>query len=455
MPATSSAIEQLEFELLGSLITPTDTEWDTARAAWNLTVNQQPTAVVFVADAQDVRTVIRYAASTGQRVSAQSTGHLASALGDLTDTVLIRTGHLNTVIVDKDAHIVKVGSGVVWGEVTEALEGSGLTALAGSSPDVGVVGYTLGGGYSWLARSHGLAASSVTAIEIVLASGELVRANAESHADLFWALRGGGGAFGIVTAIEFRVYEVADVYAGMVLFPIERSREIMTAWSRWTQDVSENVTSCVRLLRFPPLPELPEAMRGQSFVGIDGAIDASNSDASSLLDVFRALHPLIDTFARVPTSHLATLHMDPPTPVPVVGDGINIAELGPDAIDALLASAGASSGSPLLVLDIRHLGGAAGRPDPRGGSVDSLSGKYLVYAAGIAPTADSAPVVANAVASVRSALAPWSSEYDYSNFREAADAPERFWKPSTLARLRAIKTAVDPDSLITAAHRLH
>src|SRR3954466_15034445 len=142
-------------------------------------------------------------------------------MGSLAHTVLVKTERMRGVTIDPVARSARVEAGVLWAEVSEAAAEHGLAALAGSSPDVGVVGYSLGGGISWLARKHGLAANSVTAIELVNAEGELVRADAHHEPDLFWALRGGGGNFGVVTAIELELYPVAEVYAGMLAFPWE------------------------------------------------------------------------------------------------------------------------------------------------------------------------------------------------------------------------------------------
>jgi hypothetical protein len=452
--STIMNLEELEFALSGTIVLPNEPGWDTARAAWNLTVNQMPVAVVFPSGAADIRSVVEFAAEAGFRVTAQATGHLASVLGDLSDTVLIRTTQLQEVSIDGDALLVRVGAGVTWGTVNTALTDSGLAALAGSSHDVGVVGYTLGGGSSWLSRSRGLASSSVTAIELVLANGEVVRATEDSHADLFWAVRGGGGNFGIVTALEFRVFRIADVYAGMMLYPVDRAREILSEYAAWTADLDDRATTCVRILRYPPLPELPEFIRGQSFVGLDGAIDAPDVDAVAMLDRFRSLGPAIDTFARVPTTSLTDIHMDPAFAVPAIGDGLAISTLDAEVIDALLASAGGDPTSPLLVVDIRHLGGALGKADPHGGAVDHLNGTHLVYAGGIAPFPAAVAAVTGAVNSVREALLPWASGQTYSNFREVRELPEHLWDPATLERLRAVKLTRDPGNLIRAAHEL-
>ena len=177
----------------------------------------------------------------------------------------------------------------------------GLAALAGTSPNVGVVGYTLGGGMGWLARRYGLAANSVTAVEVVTLDGRLVRADADHEADIFWAVRGGGGSVGVVTALEMTLYPVSELYAGALFFPIERSSEVLHAWRRWTDTVPEEVTSLGRLLRLPPVDELPEPIRGREFVIVEAAYFG---DATAGADLVRPLVSSVPSLTRSRRSRL-------------------------------------------------------------------------------------------------------------------------------------------------------
>src|SRR6476661_717268 len=235
-----------------SLVLPHEPGWNEARLAWNLAVDQQPAAVALPESAEDVAAVVRWARSRGLRVAPQGTGHNAAAMGSLAHTVLVKTERMRGVEIDAERRIARVEAGVVWEEVTHAAAEHGLAALAGSSPDVGVVGYTLGGGLSWLGRRYGLASSNVLAVEIVTADGSIRRIDAESDPDLFWAVRGGGGSFGAVTAIEFALFPVAEVYAGVMLWPIERASEILHAWREWTAEMPDEMTTVGRLLQLPP-----------------------------------------------------------------------------------------------------------------------------------------------------------------------------------------------------------
>ncbi len=261
-----------------SFITPDDARFDEARLAFNLALDQRPAAVALAESVDDVVDAVRYARENGLRVAPQATGHNAGAYATLENTVLVKTTAMVGVEVDVEARRARALAGTRWTDVSAALEGTGLVALHGSSPDVGVVGYSLGGGIGWLARKHGLQTNSVTAIELVTAKGELVRADAQNHADLFWALRGGGGNFGVVTAIEFSLYPVDEVYAGRLIFPWERSAEVQNTWNDLLPTFPDEITSIGRILQLPPLPEIPEALRGAQIVVIEAAYLGSEED---------------------------------------------------------------------------------------------------------------------------------------------------------------------------------
>ena len=434
--------------------TPSDPDWDIVRQAWNLTNDQRPDVVVVPANAADVSTAMLFARDNALRIVPQGTGHLASPLGDLAGSVLLNTSALRSVDVDPESETVRVGAGVVWGEVTAELGQFGLTALAGSSPDVGVAGYILGGGYSWLARSHGLACSTVTALYVVTADGQLRHVTSDDDPDLFWALRGGGGNTAIVTSISFRVFPIAAVYAGMCCSrwlaptrcsaPTRSGRAICPTRPR-------RVCACCGCLRCPNSPTSCAVSRSRRSTG---PINASDDEATALLEPLRALGPAIDTFARIPTAQLGMMHMDPPAPVPAVGDGMILDDLTSDAIDAVLSVAGPAADTHLLTVDLRHLGGAAGTPAPNGGAIDHLPGRFLVYAVGMTPDADSVVAMQRDVDGIRDALAPWADALDYSNFREVKTDASRFYSAETLERLRAVKNRYDPDRVIRTSHEL-
>jgi FAD/FMN-containing dehydrogenase len=433
-----------------TLIVPGDPGWDEARRAWNLAVDQHPAGVARPASAQDVAEVIGFARRHGLRIAAQGTGHNAAPLGSLADTILIKTAAMRRVTIDPAARIARAEAGVVWLEVAEAAAGHGLAGLAGSSPDVGVVGYTLGGGMSWLGRAYGLSANNVEAIEVVTADGRLVRADACTETDLFWALRGGGGSFGVVTAIELRLFPITEVYAGLLWWPADAAAEVLQAWRQLTQgDLPEEFTTSARLINVPPVPEMPAALRGKSFVVIDAIHLGTPTEADALLASLRALNPVTDTIQMIPARALSHLHMDPEQPTAGVGDGLLLATLPAEAIDTLIR---AGTGPRLTVVELRHLGGEMKRVRPTNGALAAVDADYALFAVGPAPFPRAAEAVAWSVAAVQTAMRPWAARQMYLNLTETHRDPATFWAPRAYDRLRRIKAAVDPGDLIRSNH---
>ncbi|MBV9810709.1 MAG: FAD-dependent oxidoreductase [Solirubrobacterales bacterium] len=439
--------------LTAELVRPGDAGYDTARAAWNLAIDQRPAAVAYPETSNDVAAAIAHARQNGLRVAAQGTGHNAGPLGSLADTLLVRTDRMPGVHIDPARRIARVRAGTLWAEVVEAAATHGLAALAGSSPDVGVVGYTLGGGLSWLGRRYGLAANHVEAVELVTADGEHRRVDHKDEPDLFWALRGGGGDFGVVTAIELRLLPITQAYAGILWYPIQRGSEVLHAWRELTRSQPpEELTTVGRFLQLPSISEIPEPVRGKSFVVVEAYHVGDRAQADELLAPLRALGPVNDTVQTVPMPALSHIHMDPEFPVAGFGDGMTLGHLSVEAIDALVAVAGPEAAFPLLSVEVRHLGGELGRARPRNGALASLEGEYILYAVGATPVPELEAPVSSQVQAVIAAMIPWRARRSYLNFAETQRDPGTFWDALAHDRLKAIKAAVDPDGVIRSNH---
>jgi FAD/FMN-containing dehydrogenase len=432
----------------GLLIVPGDDAYDEVRPGWNLLPDLRPAAVALPTDADEVATLVRYAAERGLRVIAQATGHNASPLGDLSDVILIRTGLMRGVEIDADNRVARAEAGALWMDVVGPAAAHGLAALHGSAPDVGVVGYTLGGGVSWYSRRYGLASSRVLAIEAVTADGEQVRADREHHADLFWALRGGGGAFAIVTAIEFELFSVGDIQAGGLWFPVERASEVFNAWREWVADLPEHVGTSARILNLPPLPEIPESIRGKSFALVLVSVLGDEAEAARLLEPLRALGPAMDMVVPTAPEQLVELAMDPPNPMPGVAAHVAFDELTPEAVDAIVETVSASR--TIAAAYVTLGGGASARPVP-GGALTAMEAPFLFFCAGLALPEISDAAMAE-MAAVEAALAPYASTSLCMNFTERTTDPVRFFGPEAAERLRAIKREVDPAGRIVSAH---
>lgn len=448
-------VAALAASIAGAVVTPGAPDWESARLAWNLAVNQQPAAVALPESPEDIVAIVDFARQNGLRVAPQGTGHNAAPLENLLeDTILVKTERMRGVVVDPAARVARVEAGALWMDVTGAAAEYGLAALAGSSPDVGVVGYTLGGGISFLSRKYGLAANNVAAIELVTAGGEHLRADRNHHPDLFWALRGGGGSFGIVTALELELKPISKVYAGVMFWPQSRAREVLQTWGIWTQqNLPEEVMSVGRVVNVPPLPDIPAPLRGRSFVLVEIVYLGGGSEGAELIEPLRALRPEIDTITTIPVQELSHLHMDPPGPVPGSGDGMLLKQLSAGLIDDFVDSAAGEAGSALVSAEIRHIGGAVARPAPEHGALAAIEAPYVMFAVGMAPTAEVTAVVKAQVDGVKLALSPWRANHDYLNFAERSlNTRTLYPNEITYRRLQAVKATWDPQDIVQSNH---
>jgi len=450
-PAARHA-ERLHAAISGEVLAPGQTGYDQARQAWNLAVDQRPAIVVVAESADDVARAVQYAGPHGLRIAAQGTGHDAGALEPLDDAMLLRTSRMRGVRIDPAAGTARAEAGALWQDVTVPAAEHGLAALAGTSPTVGVAGYTLGGGLGWLARRYGLAANSVIAAEIVTPDGRCVRADADSEPDLLWAVRGGGGSVGVLTALEMRLYPVGELYAGDLFFPIQRAPEVLDAWRAWTDAVPDEVTSIGRIMRFPALPDVPEPMRGRAFAMVEAAYLGDAGAGAELTEPLRRLGPELDTFATIPAPALGQLHMDPPDPVPNEGDGALLTGFPPAAIDALNAVAGPDADTQLTSVEVRHLGGELARPAPGEAGQPTVEASHLMWAVSATPSPEVAAAVRRDARAVKAALADWHASYDYYNAVEVQAPASAVLPAASFKRLQKIKGRYDPDQMIISSH---
>jgi len=439
--------------IAGRVATPSDADWDEARVAWNLTADQRPEAVAFVASADDVVKVVGFAGAHDLRVAGQGTGHGAVALEPLDGTILIKTERMRGIEIDPDARTARVEAGALVLELSEAAQAHGLSSMPGSAPDVGVIGYTLGGGLSWLGRRYGFACNRVRGIELITADGEPRTVDAENDPDLFWALRGGGGGYAIVTALHLDLIPIGDIYAGALLFPAEVGAEAVRAYRDWAAGLSDEVTSVVRFLRPPPVPDVPEQLRNVPLLTIDAAcIGDQAAGEATIAPLLEIGEPIMNTFGQIPSEGLCRIHMDPEQPVPGMGHHQVIRELPDEAIDAFTELAGPESGSPLLLTELRHLGGALGRPDPSGGALSHIDADFAMFGVGLPMTPELGQAIEDRLNRFDDAMGPWAAEGGYFNFAERPCDADAILAPEVCARLADVKRRYDPDSMIVANH---
>ncbi len=442
-----------ELDIAGRIATPDDSDWDQARAAWNLAADQHPSAVALVEGAADVQEVMRFAAGNDLRVTAQGSGHGALSLRIPEGTILVKTERMRGIEVDPGARTARVEAGVLSLELVEAAAAHGLCSLPGSSPDVCVTGFTLGGGLSWLGRRYGFACNRLRAVELVTADGEARTVDAENDPDLFWALRGGGGGYGVVTALHVDLVEMADVYAGALLFPAEVGAEGVRAYRDWAAGVSEDVTSIIRFLRPPEIPDVPEFLRGKELLVIDAACIGDQAAGEAAIAPLREIgEPALDTLGQIPTPGICKIHMDPEQPVPGFGHHRVLRELSDEAIEAWVAAVGPGSGTPLLLSELRQLGGALGRPDPDGGALTHLDAGWVMYGVGMVMGPEMAEAVGAGLDRMHEAMEPWAADGGYFNFADRPCDTDAILPADVCTRLAGVKRQWDPDGRVIGNH---
>jgi FAD/FMN-containing dehydrogenase len=433
------------------LVLPDSVHYETARRAWNLHADQRPAAVCVATCVEHVQGAVRYARAHGLRVATQTTGHLAQTLPDLGDTLLLRLElHDGEVAVDPIARTARIRAGARWGDVVEAVAPHGLAVMHGSSPSVGVIGYLLGGGLSFYGRAHGLAVNHIRAFEVVTPDGTRRRIDHGNGADLFYALRGGGGNFAIVTAVELGLLPYAEVTGGALFFPARDAFAVLRAWRDWTHTAPDTITTTFRVLCLPPLSEVPEPLRAVPTVCVDG-VSLAPADAVGLERRLRYVSaPILGGFGPMPSAAVARLHGDPEDPVPAIGDAILLEKLDDLAIEMFVRVAG--PGSPLLAAELRHLGGALSAPPAGAGARGHLEGNYLMFGVGIPGAPSNAQELEAHLDRYLGALAPWATGTRFTSFAERRSSLETCVPPSAFERLARIRQAVDPDRILVASH---
>ena len=405
--------------------------------------------MVLPASAVDVDATVAFAASNGLRIAFNAGGHNAGPIDWSHDTLLLKTERMRGIEIDPAARRARIEAGVLAGPLARAAAEHGLAYLAGTSADVGVVGYALGGGISWLVRAHGLACNTIAAAEVVTADGRRIRVDRDTEPELFWALRGGGGNVAAVVALELELFPITSIFAGALFWPIDRAAEILSAWRHWIDGVPDTCESLGRMLQLPDAPFLPEHLRGRSFVLVEAVILGDAGAAAELVRPLRDLEPEFDTMATMPVADLSLVNMDPETPVPYAGDGALLTDLPVAAIHPLID---AFVGSELLHVEVRHLGGAAAVGSPDHGVLDAIDQPFVAFTFGLAFEAEHVGAVDAAARRVLRALGPWDSGRRYLNFADVPTDPRSIYPVATFDRLRAVKAAYDPTGMFLANH---
>lgn len=440
----------LQSRVRGQVITPESALYDEARLAFNRLVNQHPALILIAANAGDVAEGVRFARGQRLGVAIQSTGHGVILPAD--DAVMIITSQLRDLLVDANSRTAYVGAGLKWGEVLAETQKYGLAPLLGSSPGVGVVGYTLGGGLGWLGRKYGLSCDSVHTFEVVSADGRLLTASAIENPDLFWSLRGGGGGFGIVTGMVIQLHPVETVYGGNLFYPGEMAREVMQRYREWIRTAPDALTTSVVLMNYPPFPQVPEPLRGKSFVMVRGCYAGPAEEGEAQLKFWRDWKtPVIDDFKAMPFTQVAKISSDPVNPAPSKATGAWLRSLSDSAIDALIRASRPQDGPPMLaVVEVRHAGGAIGRVPASESAYSLRDSELLLFSVGMAATPEAGARIDALTGRMKQELAAELTGGVYMNFVGGMEARERTrdgYSEEAFQRLQASKAKYDPENV--------
>jgi len=379
-----------------------------------------------------------------------STGHSAGSVDPVDGAALIRVLIDEPVQVDPQARTARIPAGTPWSDVLEAITPHRLGAPHGSSSHVGAVGYLLRGGLSFYGRGRGVAVNSVQSLEIVAANAELRTVDASSDPELFWALRGGGGGFGIVTAVTIRLFPLERVVTGMVAFEADRAKELARAWVRWAQDAPDEITTSFRVVRMPGLPGMPADLRGRPLVVVDGAAHALAADGTrpedavaTMLDTLGAIAtPVFDSWRTTTPHEVPYTHVDPPIGVTHDFDHQMLVELGDAGADAFVAAA---LETEFATAELRQLGGALGRRPADGGALAHYPGAFSSFA--VALSGKDPEGARRRLDGIRAALSPWDTGRVVPTFAPDRSRPQRPLDADTARRAHEVRRRIDPTGL--------
>jgi FAD binding domain-containing protein len=433
---------ELDALTTGTVAVRGDEEYDALVSPWNLAIPVRPAAVLAAQTAQDVVEAVRFAARHGMRVTPQATGH--GPMVELVQDLLVTTKGLDECVVHPEGW-ARVGAGVKWLRVVEAAAPYGLAPLSGSITDVGVIGYTTGGGLGPMARTYGLAIDRVRAIEVVTGDGVLRRATPTEHPDLFFGLRGGKGMLGIVTAVEFDLVHQPTFYGGSLWFEGEHAAAVIERWLHWSEDLPELGTTSIALFQLPSMPGVPPELADRMTLSVRYVWTGDAGEGERRFAAIRESAPiLLDDVALKPYTAIDSVHTDPLDPVPAYEAATVLTDFPGQAVDALLTMTGPGSGSPQVLVEVRQMGGATGREGEHQSAFCARGAAYALLTVGIAGT----PGVESHAAGVLEALAPWTGGHRMPNFTfEPADYLDAYDEP-TLARLRRAIRTYDPQGVM-------
>ena len=446
-----ATVGELQASLRGDVVRPGDAAYDDARALWNGSHDKRPALIIRCAGTADVVKAVEFVCSQDLPVAVRGGGHSIAGFSSIDDGVVIDLSAMRSVTVDPVHRRAVAQGGATWLDVDHETQAFGLAVPGGLVSNTGIGGFTLGGGIGWLLRRHGLTCDNLVSADVVTADGRLVHASADDNPDLFWAMRGGGGNFGVVTSFEYELHPVGPtVLAGLLFFPGESAREVVTGWRDLTKSMPEELTSLVNLTAAPPVPFLPESVHGK-LIAVVGAMYSGPLDgAEHAVASLRTLaEPIFDHMGAVPYVAMQQA-LDP-----LWGAGAHnyftsalLDDLSDAAIDEALARWRAKP-TPQSELHLHHAGGAMARVGESDTAFSHRSAGYIANV--IARSPDGAKFAKHVewARAARTALAGHGPDAMYVNFTGDAepDKVRASYPPATYARLVAVKQQYDPTNM--------
>lgn len=445
VPFTKIDVSKLQESVRGSVLLPGHADFAAAWQPWSIGPEHKPALIVIAETAQDIVAAVSFARDFDLPVSVQATGHGVQVPN--VGGVHINTARMTGVTIDPEARTARVEAGAKWAHVVPEAHKYGLAPLNGSTTDVGVVGYSLGGGTGWMARKYGFAADHIISMDVVTANGELLQVNQQTNPDLFWAMRGGSSNFGVVTSMVFSLFPHETFFGGGVYYPLTEAKTVFAAYGEWIETLPEEVTASITIFRFPPLPFIPEPLQGQNVVRV--AAVALGDNGEELIAPMRSLAtPLLDSFGQYPYTAIDLVSADPIDPMPVWETSMMFDEFPEEAVEALLAVNGPDVETPLVMLEIRYIRGAADRAGKRANAANRVGGSFILFTLGVPFNPEVHAALKATGTALHAAMRPYATGKTFLNFighcEPGAERTSDAYSLETYIHLARTKTKYDP-----------